>query len=91
MPFRYLINAASLLTVGNALSFKYEILYSGQRSASMTAAFFCWLYQPDIISHVNLMTVYKKKVNILQVLPYFQKIYFIPVSTRYFIPANTGG
>ena len=54
MPFRYLINAASLLTVGNALSFKYEILYSGQRSASMTAAFFCWLYQPDIISHVNL-------------------------------------
>ena len=33
MPFRYLINAASLLTVGNALSFKYEILYSGQRSA----------------------------------------------------------
>ena len=40
MPFRYLINAVPLLTVGNALSFKYEILYSGQRSASMTAAFF---------------------------------------------------
>ena len=44
-----------------------------------------------IFSHVKISSFRAKAHMVFHWCLYNKKIYFIPVSTRYFIPANTGG